>query len=271
MLLLGQGQALGAAAGSVQLDLGGRQQLSHHHQIHVVVVHHQNVGLRGLEALVILLPLVGLDPGCQGKLSQSLVIYNVLLQHYHKGRTSGVDAVDADFAPHQLYQLVDDAQPQAGALNVAVLFLIHPLKGVEDIGDVLLFHPLAAVLHRVPNPHPVHSPALTPDGELHKALPRIFNCIVQQVYQDLLDAHLVAKQHTGDGGVHMEPEFQPLLLGLYPNHIDDFGKKLPRLVRDIYNLHLAGLYLGKVQDVVDQGEEHLAGALDVPGVFSYLL
>ena len=69
----------------------------------------------------------------------------------------------------------------------------------------------------------------------------------------------------------MEPEFQPLLLGLYPNHIDDFGKKLPRLVRDIYNLHLAGLYLGKVQDVVDQGEEHLAGALDVPGVFSYLL
>ena len=37
-LLLSQGQALGAAAGSVQLDLGGRQQLSHHHQIHVVVV-----------------------------------------------------------------------------------------------------------------------------------------------------------------------------------------------------------------------------------------
>ena len=81
VVVLGQPQALRAAGGRVDLDFCIREQLGYHHQVHVVVVHHENVGLRGLEALAVGLPLVGPRPGGQGKRSQFPLIDDVLVQH----------------------------------------------------------------------------------------------------------------------------------------------------------------------------------------------
>ena len=86
----------------------------------------------------------------------------------------------------------------------------------------------------------------------------------------MLDAHLVPAEHAGDGRVDVELELQPLLLGLNPDHVDNLGKKRARLVGGVDNLHLSGLDFGDVQDVVDQGEQQLAGPLDVPGIFRHL-
>ena len=50
---LRQPQALRAAGGRINLDLGLRQQLPDHHQIHVVVIHHKDMGFRRLKALLV--------------------------------------------------------------------------------------------------------------------------------------------------------------------------------------------------------------------------
>ena len=163
MVVLGQLQAFRPAGCGVNLNFCLRKQLGHHHQVHVVVVHHQDVGVRGLEALLIRPLVVELRPGGQGKGPKLLCVHNILFQRDDEFGALRVDAVDADLAAHQLHQLLDDAQTQAGPLDMAVLFLVHPPEGVEQIGDVLLFHPLAGVLHRVPHQHPVHPLALTAD------------------------------------------------------------------------------------------------------------
>ena len=221
MVVLGQLQALRPAGGQVDLYFRRGQELADHHQVHVVVVHHQDMRVRGLKALLIGVPLVDAGTGREGKGPQRPFVHNVLLQHDDELGAFGVDAVYADLAAHQIHKLLHDAQAQAGPLDVAVFFFIHPPERVEDIGDVLFLHPHAGVLHGVPDPHAVEPLTLTAHRKAHRALAGVFDRVAQQIDQNLLDAHLVAAEHTGDGGVHMELEFQALFLGLDPDHIDD--------------------------------------------------
>ena len=181
VVVLGQPQALRPARGGVNLNFCLGQQLGDHHQIHIIVVHHQDVSVGGLEALPIGSAIVDLGPGSQSEGPQLLFVHNVLLQSDDELGALGIDAVDADLAAHQIHQLLDDAQPQAGALNVAVFLLVHPAEGIEQIGDVLLLHALAGVLHRVPDHHPVEPLALTADGEGDRALAGVFHRVVQKV------------------------------------------------------------------------------------------
>ena len=179
------------------------------------------MGVRRLKALAVGLSAAASGAGGQRKRPQLLFIDDVLVQRDDKFGTLGVDAVDADLAAHQLHQLLDNAQPQAGSLDQAVPLLVHSLEGVENIGNVFLSHALPRILHRVPHPHPVDRLALAPDGECDRALAGILHRVIQQVNQNLLDPHLVSAEHTGNGGIHMELELQPLFPCLDPDHIDD--------------------------------------------------
>ena len=125
--------------------------------------------------------------------------------------------------------------------NVLTRQLTEGLKGVEDIRNVFLFHPLPGVLHGIPDAHPVQRHPLTADGQGDGTFLGIFHRIVQQIDQHLLDAHLIAAEHAGHGRIHMQLEFQPLFLCLDPDHVHDIRKKLPRLVGCVHDLHLAGL------------------------------
>ena len=84
MVVLGQLQALGAAGRRVNLDLGLGQQLAHNHQVHIVVVHHQDVGVRSLKALPVGLSVADPGAGSQGKHPQLLLVHNVLVQRDNK-------------------------------------------------------------------------------------------------------------------------------------------------------------------------------------------
>ena len=166
---------------------------------------------------------------------------------------------------------MDNAQPQSGALNVAVLFLVHPLESVKNIGDVLLLYPQSGVLHGIPDPHPVDRLALTPDSEGDRALAGVFHRVVQQINQNLLDAHLVSAEHTGNGRIDLKFKLKALLLGLDPHHIDDFRKKRAGLVGDIDDFHFSGFDFGDIQNIVYQGQQQLAGTLNIPCVLRHLL
>ena len=253
------------------MDLRIRQQPADHHQIHVVVIHHQDVGVRRLEALPVLLPLTNPGTGGQGEGPQLLFIHNILLQGDDEGRALGIDAVYADLTAHQLHQLLDDAQPQAGALDETVFVLLHPPEGIEDIGNVLLPHALPGVLYGVPDAYPVDGPAFAANGQGDGALAGILHGVIQQVDENLLDPHLVSAEHAGNGRVHVQLELQALFLGLDPDHIDDLGEKRAGFIGDVDDLHLSGLDLGYVQRVVDQRQQQLAGALDIPRVLRNVL
>ena len=270
MVVLGQPQAFGPAVGHVNLDLGLRQQLLHHHQVHFVVVHHENMRIRRLKAPSVHFAFPHARPGGQRKRSQLPLVHDVLIQNDHKLGALGIDAVYADLAAHQLHQLLNDAESQSRSLNITVFLLVHPPERVENIGNILLLHALAGILHRIPDPHAVDPLPLTPDGQGNGAFAGILHRVVQQIDQNLLDAHLVSAEHAGNGGIHMELKFQALFLGLDPNHVDDFRKEGPGLIGDVDNLHLSGFDFGDVQNVVNQGEQQLAGPLDIPGVLRYL-
>ena len=140
MLVLRQLQTFCAAPRHIQLYLCSGKQLTHHHQVHVVIVHDKDTGIRGFKALLILLTLVQLCAGGKRKHPQLLIIHNILFQHDDKRRTFCIHAVDADFAAHQMHKLLHNAQAQPCTLDVAVALLVHTLKRVKDIWYVFLFH-----------------------------------------------------------------------------------------------------------------------------------
>ena len=84
MVVLGQLQAFRPAGCGVNLNFCLRKQLGHHHQVHVVVVHHQDVGLGRLKALPVRPAVMELCPGGQRKRPQILIVHNVLLQRDDK-------------------------------------------------------------------------------------------------------------------------------------------------------------------------------------------
>ena len=85
MLILSQLQAFGAAEGRVNLNLGIREQLAYHFQIHFIVVNHEQAGFRSLKALMVLFPFMDFGAGSKGESSQFMIIYNVLFQHDKEG------------------------------------------------------------------------------------------------------------------------------------------------------------------------------------------
>ncbi len=154
---------------------------------------------------------------------------------------------------------------------MTVLLLIHPSKCVKDVGNVLLLHTLPRILHGIPDAHPVNIQAFASYRQSNDSFTCIFHGIIKQIDQNLLDPHLVAAEHTGDGRIYMKLEFQSLLPRLDPYHIDDLRKERARLIRNIYDLHLSGLDLGYIQDIIDQCKQQFTGALDIPCILGNIL
>ncbi len=109
------------------------------------------------------------------------------------------------------------------------------------------------------------------DGQGDGALRRVFDGVVQQIDQDLLDAHLIPVQLGGDALLHVDMEVQSLFPGPHPDHVHDVGQHVSRVVVDGDDIHFSALDLGHIQNIVDQGQQHLAGVLDVLRVLRHLV
>ena len=178
--------------------------------------------LRCLKTLLILCSFAGSCTGIQSKGAKFLILHNVLFQSNKEGGTFGIDAVDADLSSHQFHQLMNNTQPQSGAFNMPVFFLVYPFESVENIRDIFFFHTLAGVFYRIPDTYPVQALSFAADGECDGAFACVFDRIIQQIDQNLLNAYFIAAEHAWDGRIYMQPEIQPFFSGLDPDHIDDF-------------------------------------------------
>ena len=94
--------------------------------------------------------------------------------------------------------------------------------------------------------------------------------VVDEVGQDLGQTQGVADQVVGHPGGDMDEEFQALLVGLEANHGGDVAEDVVEPEGDVLHLQLVGLDLGKVEDVVDDAKQGVAGPLDLLQVVALL-
>ena len=178
MLCLGHLQTLFAAFRSIYFYFRVRKQLFCHHQVHGVVIYNQQPGLRRLKALLIMGFALFPHTGFQCKYPQLRLIHNLLLQCNQKGGAFGIHTVDADFTPHEVHKLFYYAQTKPCPLDMAVLLLIHPMKRVKQIGNVLFLHSLARIFHGIINLHLIFGFAFTAHQQCYRSFLRIFYSVI---------------------------------------------------------------------------------------------
>ena len=101
------------------LYLGILQQFFHHQKICGIVIHHQDLCLRGLKTLVIFIPFPCTVNLQRRKITEDRFIRNLLLQFHFKGGTLGINAVDRDGASQEIHQLFHNGKPQSQPLGLA--------------------------------------------------------------------------------------------------------------------------------------------------------
>ena len=137
-----------AAVRRIHLHFGITQQFHHYHQVHGIVIHHQNAGIRRDKTLT-----VGGTPVqllLHGKVydADGADIDDALLQFDGKDRAFVINAVHGNFAAHHFHQMFGDGETKPGALDIAVIRFVHPLEGVEEIVKAFLADAHTCIFHR---------------------------------------------------------------------------------------------------------------------------
>jgi hypothetical protein len=100
------------------------------------------------------------------------------------------------------------------------------------------------------------------DGEEDLAAGGELDRVADEVEEDLLEARAVAQKEAGDIGIDKETKLEVLLLGLGAAEVEDGLDDGADVDRGVLELDAAGLDLGVVEDVVDDGEEGVAAVAD---------
>ncbi len=178
-----------------------------------------------------------------------------------EGRALAGLALDPDPPLHLLHQVLRYGQPQAGAAVFAGGGGVGLAEGLEHLAALFRGHADAGIAHpevqldaAVILGHLVNA-----DDDL--ALFGELDGVVAQV-----DQHLPQPQRVADqGGRHVrrtvEQQLQPLVLGLHPHQVGQVVHDIFQVEVDLLHRHLAGLDLGEIEDVVDDAQQVLAGAL----------
>ena len=139
------------------------------------------------------------------------------------------------------------------------------MEGLEQLRLLRLGDPDAGVAHPADNPA-----GLAADREPDLAVTRELARVAQQVEQGLLQLGLIGHDMTG---VRCALDHQRVAVGCRErlDHQLDLVGQRPQPDRLDEQLHLPGLNLGKIQHVVDQGEQVLARPLDLRQVRDHRL
>ncbi len=94
--------------------------------------------------------------------------------------------------------------------------------------------------------------------------------IVEEVDQDLAQTGHIAGDSLGRARFDQVGQVQPFLRGFGGQQFQGALHALAQVKRLAFQLHLAGLDFGKVQDVVDDGQQGIGAVADSLGEFSLL-
>ncbi|EXF42601.1 hypothetical protein BAY1663_04992 [Pseudomonas sp. BAY1663] len=192
----------------------------------------------------------------------------VILRHQQGERAAGAGrALHADLSAEQLRQFAGNRQAQAGAAITAIGGAVGLAEGLED--RRLLFDRDADA--GIADGKGQLATGVPLDAQGHRALLGELEGIGQQVLENLLQAMTVAEQRRRQVVAQHHLEGERFLPGQGQEQVlqavDQAGED-----RQLgMHLELAGFDLGDVEDVVDQGEQIVAGRIDRAGELHLVL
>ena len=221
------------------------QLLAQHMQVDAVIVHHQ-----------------GVTPLKTGRgLVAAFADHRQLHREVEAGTLAGL-AFDADFAAHHLHQLTGDRQAQPGAAVLARGGAVGLGEGIEQLVDLLLGDADAGVDDRE-----LQAAAIVPVFQRHHlqddmAVVGELDGVADQVHQDLAQAAGIAVYALRAVGGEIEHQLHLLVDGRGHQQVADLVGGDLKIEIQRLQLEPAGLDLGEVEDVVDDGQQGLAGLVD---------
>ncbi|MNZ88486.1 hypothetical protein D3C78_1073810 [compost metagenome] len=160
----------------------------------------------------------------------------------------------ADLAAHQIDQTLADGQAQPGSAVLARGRGVGLGEGLEQLAALRLAETDAGVDDLEAQPGALLAVLLPMDGDGDLALPGELDRIAQQIAQHLAEAHGVAEQPGGHIGVNVEQQLEALFLRLDHGLVGETAEHILEEELDLLEMHLAGLDLGEVEDVVDDAQ-----------------
>ena len=134
---------------------------------------------------------------------------------------------------------------------------VHLLERLEHPREFVRGDPDAGVAHLDPD-----APAIVPDDDRHAAGIGELHGIADEIDQDLSHALRVARLPGGAGERTVEMQLQALRAGAAGRQVDDVAQRRPEIEGGRHQLQLAGFRPGEIEDVVDEFQQVLPGALD---------
>ena len=108
------------------------------------------------------------------------------------------------------------------------------------------------------------------DGQDNLALFCEFHCVADEIHQDLPQASWIANDNFGHLSVDVADQFQPFLAGPETDRPDYLAQVLAQIEINFFEFQLAGFYLGKIKNIVDDHQQRLCGCLHHVEVFALL-
>ena len=146
-------------------------------------------------------------------------------------------------------QLVDQRQADARSFLRASAGLLHPVKPLEDVRQVLDGDPDAGVAH-----HQLGVLRQRPQADVDRPFPGVLERVGQQVRDDLLP-HLPVHPHGLEQGRGVDGELEPGGLGGTAEYGHDLGGQRREVRRQEPGVQPPGLQLGEVEQGPDQAQQ----------------
>ena len=255
--LLHQLQRLHAAVGSDYMNLRFLQKSGNTQQIQFTVVYYQHICLRSNEADAVFRPTL-LD-----FLTLSLEVsylggaYYLLRQYEGEGGTYAVLTGDLHITAHSLRQSMSKGQTETGSFNRTIPVQVKADKGLEQIVHILRLDTDTRIGYSKPEYDVVTflSHLFTGNGQRNTAFIGVLDSIVQQIYQHLPDSDGIALQLIRQVSVYIDDEGELFFLCLHIDHGGYFVQQASQTIVARHDIHLAGLDLGEVKDIIYQRKE----------------
>ena len=185
-----------------------------------------------------------------------------------QGAAKALETFQHQVAPHPPGELPRNGQSEPGTAETPAGIAFCLLEGLEYLVEFGPGNADAGILHR-------EGPGRRPEGVLRRGDHGGFqgdappfgelDGVGQEVLQDLPSSLDIRAQAEGRIGVHVDLEIEALDLGQgledgdHRFHQPGQGHLLENIV------HVPGLDLGDIQDVIDQGKQIVTGAMDGVG------
>ena len=171
-------------------------------------------------------------------------------------------AGDADLAAHEFGELFADGQAQAGAAVFAGGGGIDLGEGLEEPADAVGGDSDAGVGNFEADEGGVGEIFFEGSGDGNMAGLGELDGVVHEVKEDLLEALGIAAEMGGERRLDAEFEFKGFGAGLGREDIEHILDGSTEFEVDGFEVQLAGLNFGEIEDVVDVASEHFSGGLE---------